>query len=74
MSDKRCTRCGGPQTEGVLLDSSPNAVRVGQWAEGVPEYWVLRILKMRGRRKMPIQSWRCTKCGLLESYANNPAG
>jgi len=45
-------------------------VRVGHWAEGAPEFWFLRVLKMRGRRKLPIQSWRCTKCGLLESYAN----
>lgn len=72
MSDRRCSKCGGTQKEGFLLDCSHNAVRVGHWAEGAPEYWILRILKMRGRRKLPIQSWRCTKCGLLESYAHNP--
>jgi hypothetical protein len=73
MSDRRCDRCGGSQQEGFLLDSSHNAVRVGHWAEGVPEYWILRVLKMRGRRKLPIQSWRCMRCGKLESFANEPS-
>lgn len=73
MSDRRCSRCGGPQKEGFLLDCSQNVFRVGHWAEGAPAYWILRILKMRGRRKLPMQSWRCTKCGLLETYANEAA-
>jgi hypothetical protein len=55
--------------EGFLLDRSHNAVRVAQWAEGAPEYWLLRVLKMRGRRKLPVRTFRCATCGLLESYA-----
>ena len=74
MTDRRCGKCGGLQKECFLLDSAHNAVKVGHWAEGAPEYWVLRILKMRGRRKLPIQSWRCTKCGFLESYARAVEG
>jgi len=70
MSDRRCGKCGGSQKEGFLLDFVHNSATIGHWAEGVPEYWILKILKMKGRRKLPIQSWRCTKCGYLESYAN----
>lgn len=73
MNDRKCPRCGGSQREGFLLDSSHNAVRVAQWAEGAPEYWFLRFLKLRGRERLPIQSWRCTRCGLLESYAKAPS-
>lgn len=73
MSDRRCAKCGALQKEGFLPDSAHNAVRIGYWAEGAPEFWVLRILKMKGRRKLPIQAWRCTRCGLLESYANPPS-
>jgi hypothetical protein len=72
MSDRRCGKCGGPQKEGFFLDRVHNSTRVGHWAEGAPQYWLLRILKMRGRRKLPIQAWRCSKCGLLECYANGP--
>ncbi len=72
MSDRRCSKCAGPLKEGFILDRAHNAVRVGHWAEGAPEYWFLRILKMKGRRKIPMQTWRCTKCGALELYANSP--
>ena len=50
MSDRRCGKCGGSQKEGFILDRAHNAFRVGQWAEGEPEYWILRILRMKGRR------------------------
>jgi hypothetical protein len=74
MSDRRCGRCGGSQTEGFLPDRAHNSARIGTWAEGPPEYWFLRILKMRGRRRLPIAAWRCAKCGLLDLYANEPSG
>jgi hypothetical protein len=70
MSDRRCSRCSGPQKEGFLLDSARNSPTVAHWAEGRPEFWILQILKMKRRRKLPMQGWRCSKCGLLEIYAN----
>lgn len=73
MSDRKCSKCAGPLKEGFILDCSHNAVRVGHWAEGAPAFWILRILKMKGRRKIPMQTWRCTRCGYLESYANAPS-
>ncbi len=66
---ERCGKCGGTLKEGFLVDSSKNATRVAEWAEGAPQYWVLRILRMRGRRKLPVRSFRCSRCGFLESYA-----
>jgi len=69
----RCGKCGSGMKEGFPVDSSRNQPRVAQWAEGAPEYWFLGILRMRGRRKLPVQTFRCTKCGYLESYAAEPA-
>ena len=68
----RCGKCGGGMKEGFLPDSHQNTARVAQWVEGAPEFWFLNILKMRGRRKLPIRSWRCQKCGYLESFAEEP--
>jgi hypothetical protein len=65
----RCGKCGGGMQEGFQLDSIHNSARVAHWAEGAPEFWFLRILKLRGRRKIPIRTWRCSKCGYLESFA-----
>ena len=74
MNERQCSKCGGAQKEGFLLDRAHNSARVGHWAEGAPEFWFLGLLKMRGRRKLPVEAWRCTKCGLLESYARSTPG
>jgi hypothetical protein len=55
--------------EGFLLDTSQQSGRLTHWVEGAPEYYWLKILKLRGRRRHPIESWRCASCGFLESYA-----
>jgi hypothetical protein len=58
---------------GFPVDASRNAVHPGQWAEGEPTYWFLRILRMKGRKRYRIETWRCTSCGYLESYAAEAA-
>ena len=65
----RCGKCGSGMKEGFQLDSIHNSARVAHWVEGVPEFWFLKVLKLRGRRRLAIQTWRCTKCGFLESFA-----
>jgi hypothetical protein len=37
--------------------------------EGAPERGWFRLLKLRGKRQLEVQTWRCTRCGYLESYA-----
>lgn len=69
MKGQRCGKCGGEMVEGFLIDSTHQAVRVAHWAEGAPSFWFLGVLRMKGRAKLPVASWRCRKCGFLESYA-----
>jgi uncharacterized protein with PIN domain len=66
---ERCPKCDAMLEEGFLLDSTHNAVRVGRWADGPPTYWFLRILRMKGRRRLAIEAGRCPKCGLLQLWA-----
>ena len=73
MSERRCAKCDGTMREGFLVDRAHNAARVAHWAEGAPEYWFLRVLKMRGRRQLPVRSFRCAQCGYLESWAVEPS-
>jgi hypothetical protein len=40
------------------------------WMAGTPEKGLLGGLKVRGRRRMEVLTYRCLSCGLLESYAN----
>jgi hypothetical protein len=58
--------------EGFLLDTSQQAGRVTHWVEGPPEFYWLKILKLRGRRRYAVECWRCAGCGYLESYAAAP--
>ena len=66
---RRCGKCGGAMKEGFQVESLHNSARVAQWVEGPPEFWILKVLKLRGRRKLSIRTWRCSKCGYLESFA-----
>ena len=69
---ERCPKCSALMTEGFLIDSSHNAVRVAHWAEDPPSYWFLKVLRMKGRRRLPVETWRCSRCGFLESWAREP--
>ncbi len=56
--------------EGFILDVSEGDRLVSSWVGGKPEasFWALGA-KIKGKEQYPIQSFRCTKCGYLESYA-----
>jgi hypothetical protein len=56
--------------EGFIPDFSYGATLLGSWAEGEPEKGWTGSVKMKGRRKLDITTYRCTSCGYLESYAN----
>lgn len=59
--------------EGFVLDRGHyNAAQnVAQWIEGAPQRGFFG-LKISGHKARAIRTWRCTRCGYLESYA--PAG
>ena len=63
-------KCQGSMTEGYMLDVTQNGARsVSKWIEGVPEKSFFVGLKISGRANLQIQTWRCGRCGFLESYA-----
>ncbi|MEO6151841.1 MAG: hypothetical protein ABIT09_01105 [Croceibacterium sp.] len=53
---------------GFVIDVNRNANGVSNWLEGPPDKaWY--GLRLRGKRKLPVETWRCTRCAYLESYA-----
>jgi hypothetical protein len=65
---KPCAKCGGRMDQGFIPDATDNTTKVTNWVEGQPQKrWY--GLKTRGLRKLPIESWRCGRCGYLENYA-----
>lgn len=56
--------------EGYVLDLGDHDTRrQATWIGGKPEPSIWARLKLKGRPQLKIATFRCPKCGLLESYA-----
>ncbi len=65
---KTCGKCGGRMEQGFIPEAKDHSMKVERWVEGAPQKkWY--GLKTRGLRQHEIETWRCSRCGLLESYA-----
>ena len=66
-----CPRCSGNMETGLIVDYTYGAQMQSRWAEGQPEKSRWYGLKLRGKVTHPVTTFRCEKCGYLESYAND---
>ena len=56
--------------QGFLLDERDGNMKdVTDWVEGAPEKGWFGTVKVRGKRRLAVETHRCTRCGYLESYA-----
>ena len=55
--------------EGFLLDKTHGANLNSHWVAGAPDRSFWTGVKVRGKRLVAVRTFRCTSCGLLESYA-----
>jgi hypothetical protein len=55
---------------GFVIDQvGHNSSSAPEWAEGVPERSFWAGLKLTGRERHAIVTYRCSACGYLEAYA-----
>jgi ribosomal protein S27AE len=65
-----CPKCNDKMEEGFVADrGDSNAVSPSQWVQGQPERTFLLGTKTRGKVQFQIATYRCQRCGYLESYA-----
>lgn len=64
-----CPKCSGSMAEGFLLENVHGYNAAAEWVEGAPEKSIWTGLKIGGRTRHKVQTWRCGRCGFLESYA-----
>jgi hypothetical protein len=72
MENVRCARCGGAAEEGFIADSNLANVIPSTWVAGAPEssFWTgVAGVKVGGKVRRRVQTFRCTACGHLESFA-----
>ena len=72
MTDPSCPKCSAKMARGFLVDHNYYGVAESQWADGTPEVSVWTdSVKMRGRERRTVETYRCESCGYLESYARD---
>ena len=65
----KCARCGAEMEEGYL-QAGPWPARALRWIAGVPaKPRFLDFGGSLGASQKKVSSYRCSKCGYLESYA-----
>lgn len=70
MPQMDCLRCKTPMESGFILDRGhANASQEQEWVEGdvVKTFW--RGVHTKGRDAHKVVTYRCPRCGYLESYA-----
>lgn len=65
-----CPKCSGAMERGYVVDFGDGGqAKVSGWIEGEPEKSIWTGLKMKDRARYDVETWRCRRCGYLESYA-----
>ncbi len=71
--DLPCPKCDGSMERGFVLDHTHGGRGVNHWSAGEPRtsFWTGTKLS---EHQIPIATFRCRKCGFLESYAQPEFG
>ena len=64
-----CSKCGGDMEEGFVVDRAQSGSGVMTWVAGAPERGPLGGVKILSKTSYVTRTFRCVKCGFLESYA-----
>ena len=59
--------------EGFVPVEGQGSCGVSTWVTGAPQFGFLGSVKTDGKTSFRIRVYRCSQCGLLESYAVDKA-
>lgn len=70
-----CPRCRGRMTAGFMIDRMHGGCAIATWSDGWPRKlgWNDTV-QTNFERSIPVITFRCTSCGLLENYARPEIG
>lgn len=69
MPPSDCPKCGGRMAEGFVADYQHRNVAPSSWVEGAPRRSLFRTAKFPKSAKHTVATYRCERCGYLESFA-----
>jgi hypothetical protein len=57
--------------EGFVIDRTQGLTKQSEWVEGPPQtsFFLSGSVKLWGKVRLPVTTFRCPGCGYLESYA-----
>ena len=64
-----CPRCSSSMEPGFIVDEGHGKKVVAKWAAGEPRKSWWMGLKLGGTEQIEVATYRCRRCGYLESYA-----
>ena len=67
-SDSKCSKCSGEMQEGLVVDLNYAGVLQSMWVE---DQAVVSVGSgtLDGKKKIKTTTYRCSRCGFLDSYA-----
>ena len=65
----RCPKCQGEMKRGFVLDHTQGGRIVSRWSSGQPKKSFRAGTQFSEEKQIPIGTFRCKKCGYLESFA-----
>ena len=75
MAPKNCLRCEGEMEVGFIFDHVFGGSTRQGWGRGQPTRSMMRgVVSPTGLDPYPVTSYRCTKCGMLESFVEEAPG
>jgi hypothetical protein len=69
IQPRNCPKCDGRLSEGFVIDRGYGVVSVSTWQAGEPVKRFLTGIRESKAGQHEIATWRCERCGFLESYA-----
>ncbi len=64
----KCGKCGGDMQEGYVPDAGRSGYDTAIWVAGRPEFGLFGDAKISDKETYAVRTFRCIKCGFLESY------
>jgi predicted nucleic-acid-binding Zn-ribbon protein len=64
-----CPKCGGAMEEGFVVDEGYGVASVSTWQGGPPKKSFWNGIQRDRQEQRQIMTYRCGKCGYLESFA-----
>ena len=64
-----CRDCRVAMEAGLMLDRTPVRAEQPMWIKGTADKGIFGLWKIKDRERLPVVTFRCPKCGRLESFA-----